>query len=72
MLYIKVESKMSYSNNQSLNIDGGIAKNNAILIEVSEPQSHGVGSKRYTDYLVKTKVIMFKIIPNAICNKALK
>jgi hypothetical protein len=43
------------SHNQSLSNDASI-KNNSIIVEISEPQNHGVGSKRYTDYLVKTKV----------------
>ena len=29
---------------------------NSVVIEVSDPQTHGVGNKRYTDYLVKTTV----------------
>lgn len=28
-----------------------------VIVEISEPQCHGVGASKYTDYLVKTKVI---------------
>jgi hypothetical protein len=46
---------MSYG--QSLDdANVGQSRNIGINIEISEPQNHGVGSKRYTDYLVKTKV----------------
>lgn len=34
----------------------GQAKSAPITIEILEPQNHGVGNKKYTDYLVKTKV----------------
>ena len=51
--YNNKNKEMSY--NQSLSNDVS-ARNNLIIIEISEPQNHGVGSKRYTDYLVKTKV----------------
>ena len=43
---------------QSLSNDtyGTSSKGSTILIEIAEPQNHGVGAKRYTDYLVKTRV----------------
>ena len=44
-------------NNENI---GNHGKSSVILIEISEPQNHFVGSKKYTDYLVKTKV--YKLI----------
>lgn len=32
---------------------------NFIEITVSDPQTHGTGTKKYTDYEVKTKVCIF-------------
>jgi hypothetical protein len=52
---------MSY--NQSLSNEVS-TKSSSIIIEISEPQNHGVGSKRYTDYLVKTKVQIFNLKKN--------
>ena len=37
---------------------------NSVVIEVSDPQTHGVGNKRYTDYLVKTTVSLLKPFNN--------
>ena len=31
-------------------------KTNSIQIEITDPQNHITGSKKYTDYLVRTKV----------------
>jgi len=43
---------------QSLSSDsyGVRSKSSSIIIEVTEPQNHGIGQKKYTDYLVKTRV----------------
>lgn len=35
---------------------GSESKKSNISIEVVEPQTHGTGAARYTDYLIKTKV----------------
>ena len=43
---------------QSLTNDSYNSKSNTIIIEVTEPQNHGIGTKKYTDYLVKTRVDM--------------
>lgn len=47
---------MSFSQQLSDENLGQNGKSSPVLIEVCEPQNHGVGSKKYTDYLVKTKV----------------
>jgi hypothetical protein len=57
---------------QSLTNDSISSKSNTIIIEVTEPQNHGVGAKKYTDYLVKTRVIVqflynFKLMFNLNC-----
>jgi hypothetical protein len=33
---------------------------NTIEIQVINPETHGVGNKKYTDYEVRTKVCLFK------------
>ena len=52
------------NNNQSLASDPHAQSkgNSPIIVEVTDPQTHGVGNKRYTDYLVKTKVIIYTIL----------
>lgn len=50
---------MEMNSNQNLSNDnfGSSGKSSSsIVIEISEPQNHLIGSKKYTDYLVKTKV----------------
>lgn len=48
---------MSFSQKLSDDNLGQNGKGNSpVIIEISEPQNHGVGNKKYTDYLVKTKV----------------
>jgi sorting nexin-3/12 len=50
---------MDFTRNQSLENDiNSQSKNNSIIVEISDPQTHGVGQKRYTDYLVKTKTTL--------------
>lgn len=48
---------MSFSQNLSDDGYGQSNNNSQVLIEVAEPQNHNIGNKKYTDYLVKTKVI---------------
>jgi hypothetical protein len=50
--------KMSLSN-QNLGTSG--KSSSSILIEISDPQNHLIGSKKYTDYLVKTQVDLIRI-----------
>lgn len=59
---------MSFSQNLSGDNYGQTTKNSQVLIEVSEPQNHGVGNKKYTDYLVKTKVDTFLKMLNFFFN----
>ena len=37
---------------------GDQARNSSILIEISDPQIHGIGNKKYVDYLVTTKTTL--------------
>ncbi|CAF0875994.1 unnamed protein product [Brachionus calyciflorus] len=49
---------MSSNQNLSGETYGNTSRNSSILIEISDPQNHGVGTKKYTDYLVKTKTTL--------------
>ena len=46
-------------NNQNLGTSG--KSSSSVLIEISDPQNHIIGSKKYTDYLVKTQVDSIEI-----------
>lgn len=43
---------------QTLTSGSESGKSSSILIELSDPQVHGVGNKRYVDYLVTTKTTL--------------
>lgn len=51
---------MSFSQNLSDDGYGQTTNSSQVLIEVTEPQNHNIGNKKYTDYLVKTKVKQLK------------
>lgn len=47
---------MSFTQSLSNNNFAQSTNNTPVKIEIAEPQNHGIGNKKYTDYLVKTKV----------------
>lgn len=53
---------MSLTQNLNDNYGSQSKQANSIVIEISEPQNHMQASKKYTDYLVTTKVSRIKII----------